>query len=184
MKDYVQPKFYRFNEDSLALSHFIKKNEKGRGSLERALEIGAGCGVITGELLQALEIQNVLVLEKQGEFMPFLKENLKEFHEVTLLNDDFEQYAPSSPFDLIYFNPPYFFEEDSRPSPDPLTKACRQMKKESFHHWLSQLRGFLKPQGRVYFCHRLSDWKAEDYQLREHLKETQKGCTLYSWDLF
>ena len=47
--DYLQPDFYHFNEDSIQLVRFIKENIDN-STEHSALEVGAGCGVISCEL--------------------------------------------------------------------------------------------------------------------------------------
>ncbi len=180
-EDYHQPDFYHFTQDSLELVRFIEEKEN---SWESALEVGSGCGVITGELAKTFSSGKFLVLEKLKEFRPYLEKNLSSYPHVQMKMTDFLKFETDKSFDLIYFNPPYFYEESSRPSLNQLKNQCRQIKSELFQQWIIHAKKMLSSRGRLYFCHRDKHIIAEDWGFKLKEKREKKGCILYSWALF
>ena len=74
--DYVQPDFYRFNEDSLKL---VTRVESTLSKASHVLDVGAGCGIIGIELALRINIGELHLLEVQQDFLPFIETNLNSF---------------------------------------------------------------------------------------------------------
>lgn len=148
-KQYSQPSFYHFSRDSISLANFINKRVLLQNK-KNLLEVGAGSGIITCELLRLVEDWqgSLTLLEKQVAFLSHLKDNLEESLNVLNVNysiyqDDFLSWADNYPFDLIYYNPPYFFSEETRPSPLQEKDLCRRIQKKKLKSWINKSRELL-----------------------------------------
>ncbi len=181
MQDYRQPDFYKFGHDSLELVEFIS-HHIGSSDIN-ILEVGTGCGVMAIEL--ALRNNSLLIdaLEPQPEFHPYIKENLKIFdcNRVNLISSTFEQFTTQKRYAAIFFNPPYFWHESSRPSPHPQRDLCRRMKKSNFDSWLQKGNALLEHRGKLIFSYRsreveemINKWDC--FQVIE--REERAGCFL------
>jgi len=156
MSTYLQPDFYKFGHDSLELVDFIVKRRSDSDT--SFLEVGTGCGVMAIEMAMKLPDISIDAIEPLNEFYPFISENIKSFGvtNITLSSVALEDYCSveNGTFDIIFFNPPYFWEGESRPSPNQLRNHCRQMKKESFDTWLVKIEELLNPDGKVFLTYR------------------------------
>lgn len=107
--DYLQPDFYRFNQDSVQLVHWIRTSITNAESI---IDLGAGCGVIGIELSRILKPNKLTFLELQKEFEPYLTHNAQEFlpqglkYEIVI--NSFSRFVTSEKYDLIVCNPPYY----------------------------------------------------------------------------
>lgn len=185
MITYQQPDFYKFGHDSLELVEFIAKR---RASSDISfLEVGTGCGVMSIELALRFSDITIDALEPLREFHPFVSENVKS-HAVTNVRLNpigIEDYIPveSKKFDIIFFNPPYFWEEESRSSPDPLRDHCRRMKKQNFTSWLEKIDYLLNSEGKVFLTYRSKDvevliQRTGLWEIQE-VSQTSGSCLLY-----
>lgn len=182
--DYLQPDFYHFNEDSIILVNFINANLPIL-SRYQIIEVGAGCGVISCELLKDKIFGSLTLVEIQISFLSVLKENLKNnnINNYSICNDSFtNDDLTEIEVDLIYFNPPYFFTNEGRSSADDQKELCRRIDRSDFLKWFSHCATYLKKGGALFFCHRLNSWKASDFGFIEIKKDTQKGASFYYWE--
>ncbi|MAF78573.1 MAG: hypothetical protein CME63_04110 [Halobacteriovoraceae bacterium] len=154
MMHYDQPEFYKFGEDSILLSKFISEHiEKGIAKDALGLEIGTGCGVISLELLSLRPSLQIVAIEKQKEFLPYIKSNQerlqKELGEInfSFSHQKLEELKSSHKFDFIFFNPPYFWHEESRASENIQRDQCRRMDKSIFISWFSFFELLLSTSG-------------------------------------
>ncbi len=153
--EYHQPSFYHFNEDSLLLSQFIR--ERMTITEDTALcEFGAGCGVISFEIARKSQVGTLHLVEAQREFKDFLEVNRKTYQlsQVEFSIEDIKNFKSSRLFDGLYFNPPYFFEDSSRPSGNLNREKCRRIKREAFEDWFIKAHELLKKDGDLFFCFR------------------------------
>jgi tRNA1(Val) A37 N6-methylase TrmN6 len=85
---YCQPSFYKFNSDSILLSHGVA-NFMAASSLKQfqIIDLGAGCGVVALEAVRTFyskcqDFRNTSIqidfVEIQSEFLPYLQENTQE----------------------------------------------------------------------------------------------------------
>lgn len=86
--------------DQNALDKIIEAADLKAG--DNALEIGPGLGTLTAALCGAGA--NVVAIEKDKELIPILEENLKEYKNLKIINDDFLQ---------VDFDPLLFKKEES-----------------------------------------------------------------------
>lgn len=190
-EDYQQPDFYHFSRDSITLAKFLIK-ECSLDETSELLEIGAGCGVVTCEFLKHAKSipKSVTLIELQEAFVPYLEKNLNssfegEKEKFKIINQNVFDWFKSDALNpcLIYFNPPYFFKEDSRPSESTLKDTCRRISKDDFRKLLLSSKEILKPGGEVVFCHRRQDLEEVlnlDFSMKKYSSPANDdGCCLY-----
>lgn len=150
MNDYLQPGFYRFNSDSLELVKWILPQIKKCHSL---LDLGAGCGIIGLELVQKIPTQQLVLLEGQEDFKPYLTHNLCFLPSNTaceLVFQKFSQWNPSKKFDLIVCNPPYYLPGRGESSTDPRRGMARSFIHDDWAELLGAIEKSLASDGRAY----------------------------------
>lgn len=150
-EDYLQPDFYRFNQDSLALVKWIVARNN---SAEWVADLGAGCGVIGIELARHLKPKHLQLVEWQPEFHPYLTHNLAKFLPVAtqglITISSYGQWQPPEKFDLIAANPPYYLPGKGEPSSHLQRQICRSFIHENWDELIKAMALSLKPQGRGY----------------------------------
>ncbi len=162
--DYFQPNFYKFSEDSIALSSFITQFVDSK-KIMRAIDLCAGCGVVGIELLNNFFFEKFTMdfCEIQQEFIPFIRDNL-DLKKVTnrtgnifnssysaLLNSTYE-----SSYDCIIFNPPYFNVGQGRLSPKENRNICRFFLHGSMSDLLNTAVYLSQNNGKIFFSARLT----------------------------
>jgi tRNA1Val (adenine37-N6)-methyltransferase len=144
----AQPaKGHRFTLDSILLADFCRVKPK-----ERALEPGAGTGVISLLLAKKYPRSRFYPVEVQDELHTLSEENRKTngLENVISLHRDIRRlYQSIEPghFDVVVTNPPYVRTGTGRTSPDPGRRAARQDLLARIEFWLDLLK-FLKQGGR------------------------------------
>ena len=159
MIKYSQPSFFKFGNDSLYLSEFIA-NERNKSS-HLYLEVGTGCGVISLELAKEDSQISIQAIEPQSLFYEHFDKNIDNYKitNVELVRASLEEFSTinNKTYDVIFLNPPYFWNSESRPSPDENRDQCRRMKKEVFAQWLKTFHGLLNEFGELFLCYRSND---------------------------
>ena len=176
--DYLQPKFYRFSEDSLWLAKLAANNKPDASSI---LDIGCGCGVVGIETVNRLKNPEKLsLIEPQSEFLGFIESNLELIEkdiDVQIFNEKLEHLNFDQKFDLIVSNPPYFNPKDSRPSKNVNRLRCRTFQGFSLLDFASMATSLLEPGGELFVLARrentdvsklVSDY---DFKIFDQLKE-------------
>lgn len=146
MKDYSQPDFYHFNQDSIILVNEVIKRLKSINSL---LDIGAGCGVLGIEIARTIVVNRLTLLEAQPDFIPFLRENVGYFipHiNVSIVNKRIHEMDDSL-FDVIVCNPPYYLPGHGIPSKDEKRNIARTFILDSWEILLHKIKSNLSPDG-------------------------------------
>ena len=77
-------------------------NESGIHKSAVVLEIGTGIGTLTKELVNAAS--EVVTIEIDKKLIPLIKENLKDFNNITILNDDFLKIDLKNLWDKYFTN--------------------------------------------------------------------------------
>ena len=145
-KDYSQPDFYRFSEDSTKLVHFIYQSLKFRP--QSILDIGAGCGVIGLELAQLYRPSSILLIEPQEAFWPYLEKNILELYpRAEIVRSLISQYSSTVKFDLIVSNPPYFFKGEGRVSPIKEKQMSRTWEEDNLNILIEKMIVLLNSSG-------------------------------------
>lgn len=151
MKDYSQPDFYRFNEDSLRLVKWIMQRIN---SADGILDLGAGSGIIGIELANQLQPQSLDLLEVQKDFYPYLKNNLNSQLKIPLkgriIEDSFGRWIPERVYDLIVCNPPYYLPGHGEKNKDPRKECARSFVVDDWERLLSLINIALAPEGRAF----------------------------------
>jgi tRNA1Val (adenine37-N6)-methyltransferase len=160
---YKQPKFYRFNEDSVMLSKFAARFIK---SGIRVLDLCAGSGVIGIEMSRNSSSNFEMdFLELQTEFIPSLKENIKNFEivDARIFNCSLSDFQPDNDYDLVVCNPPYFVRGSGRPSPDCNRQIARTFEVDSIRELFIKVRQCLSESGFFVFCYPFPNetWESE-----------------------
>ena len=151
MKDYLQPDFYRFNQDSIELVRWVSTQIK---SARRILDLGAGCGVIGLELARALHPEQLTLVEVQGAFGPYLEENLKIFLpnrpgvRIDLMS--FQDWTPDARYDLIVSNPPYYLPGHGEASQCQQRGICRTFHIDGWEILLELISKSLSSDGHAF----------------------------------
>lgn len=149
MSDYLQPEFYRFNEDSLRLVKFVTEQ---MSSAWNVLDAGAGCGVIGIELCKNLKAQNLTLLELQEDFSSYLEENVRlqgaASVKTEIVISSFGRWKPARAYDLIVSNPPYYLPGHGEPSSDPARDLARTFRQDGWRTFLELMHESLASNGR------------------------------------
>ncbi|MDX9999969.1 MAG: methyltransferase [Polyangia bacterium] len=114
---------YRFSVDALVLSHFASRGRAD--SRGRAIDLGAGCGVVGLALALACPGLSVTLVELGPRLAALCRQNAIEnglSHRVEVLEADLRR-AQDLPIDggveLLVSNPPFRPASSGRQSPDP-----------------------------------------------------------------
>lgn len=166
MTDYLQPDFYRFNEDSLKLVSWVCDSKIKANSI---LDIGCGSGVIGIELTNRLHPARLTLLEVQEEFRSYLTQNistqLKVSLEVTCTISSFSKWESDERFDLIVCNPPYYLPQHGQLAADPRRSIARSFIIDGWGDLLKTCVRALTREGRAVMVIK------QDEVLSNHIKE-------------
>jgi len=148
-------KGYRFSIDAVLLSDFAAQGQVGS-----ALDLGCGCGVVLLLLATLWKHKGaqpkMLGLEKQESLVALAHQNVKQngFEgQVDILQYDLRTPTTSpdylqSKWDLLTFNPPYFYPQKGRMSPQPERAAARHELHGNLEELITQSATFLQEDGR------------------------------------
>lgn len=174
--DYLQPKFYRFNEDSLKL---VRKVSQEFREVTNLLDVGAGCGVIGIELAQKISVSCLDLLEVQLEFTPYLEKNLNHFvpyqdHQIFI--GPLGLFKTDKYYDLIVSNPPYYLPDSGQASQDQRRGICRSFQIDSWKKLLELFEKNLAPLGSAWVVIK-NDKVVRDLIQKELVTTNLKLCT-------
>lgn len=178
MTDYLQPDFYRFNQDSLALISFIKESEV---AVESLLDLGAGCGVIGIELARFFHPKKLTLVEVQEEYRPFLKHNkelfLEKAIETRIFFSSFGSWEEGQKYELITCNPPYYLPGHGEQSQNRQRGIARSFLVDDWKTLLSKIACALSPNGKAYLVVK------KDERILKEVKMYAHGLSLniFSW---
>lgn len=149
MSDYLQPEFYRFNEDSLKLVHLIKEKLSACSAI---LDLGAGCGVIGIELSSHFNPALLTLVELQNEFHDFLQQNCQKFVKANfeVFITSFGLWNPLYKYDLVVCNPPYYLPHSGQQSPDERRGRARSFIYENWEVLIQCIDRSLSNKGRAF----------------------------------
>lgn len=151
-EDYSQPNFYKFNQDSLRLVSFVRERLSHAHSI---LDLGAGSGVIGIELSRKLDTKSLTMLEVQQDYEKHLYTNIARFSPLGLstqvLIQSFKDFHPTTRFDLIVCNPPYYLPGRGELSADPKRALARSFIQDTWEILLGKVDQSLSDEGRCFF---------------------------------
>lgn len=149
--DYLQPDFYRFNQDSIELVKWIRTRVASSSAIA---DLGAGCGVMGLELARAFDPQRLELVELQDAFVPYLKANVAKFLPSTVrFRIEMVSYAkwkPDQTFDLLVANPPYYLPQSGEASKRLERQLCRSFIEDNWFQLIKAMELGLSPEGRGY----------------------------------
>jgi tRNA1Val (adenine37-N6)-methyltransferase len=160
----AQPKRgYRFAVDAVLLAHFLKSEPE-----TEALEIGAGCGVISILFSRLQPCKRLTAVEIQPELAELAVRNfsangMKPF--ATVLEQDareLSRHFPSESFDLIFCNPPYRRVGAGKLNPNSQKAIARHELKMTLEDLFVCAGRLLKPSGRLSVI--LPDFRERDFR--------------------
>jgi tRNA1Val (adenine37-N6)-methyltransferase len=151
MTDYLQPSFYRFNRDSLALVKFVQSHLQAAGTI---LDLGAGAGIIGIELARYYLPRLLTAVELQQDFLPPLRENVARFLPPQTLFElehrSFGEWQPRQQWELIVCNPPYFLPGHGEPAQDVRRNLARSFERDGWPVLAKLIARCLSPEGRAF----------------------------------
>lgn len=177
MIDYLQPDFYRFNQDSIKLVKFIVTRES---KSETILDLGAGCGVLGFELAKVFNPTHLHLVEVQPEYLPFLESNSNFFlppaTKLSISIQSFKEFSSSTKYSLICSNPPYYLPGSGQLSPDPRRNIARSFVRDGWESLLLVVENSLEQEGKAYFVLK------NDFKLRQHVEiQLSRFSFQYYW---
>lgn len=144
----------RLGTDSLLLSAYIKKQ-----SLDSALEIGAGSGIISLLLARRGCFKKIHAAEIQGELFDLLEKNVKAngFGEIIApVNADIRTFNPElcKGIKVVFSNPPYMKTDSGKASPLDCKQISRHEVNGGVFEFCAAAARLLKTGGRLYLVYR------------------------------
>ena len=151
-KDYIQPDFYHFSQDSVDLAKYVSSLNYGP---TKVLDLFAGCGVVGIEFMQnSPSTKEIYFLEKEPEYFNFLEENChklnRSFH---ILKGDFEAFDFNE-FDLIISNPPFYSLDEGRIPKCKQKRNCHFMSAQKLAKLMEKFSLAVNHSCEVYFLGR------------------------------
>jgi tRNA1Val (adenine37-N6)-methyltransferase len=140
----------RFTLDSLLLADFCRIKSR-----DRALELGAGTGVISLLLAKKIPKARFVADEFEPSAYDLLNRNIRDnglLDQVVSVDRDVRYISRSiapNAFDVIIANPPYFRSGAGRKSPSQERHFARHDQSAPLHTWLDR-RDLLKNKGRFF----------------------------------
>ena len=135
---------YRFNLDPVVLARFCPEAEV-------AVELGAGCGILSLLLLAVGKVRQVTAVEVQPMLADLARRNAAENGLEGRLQvaqaDLREVHGPRA--DLVAFNPPYFRQGEGRGSPHPGRDAARREQHGTLADFVACARRLVAPRGTI-----------------------------------
>lgn len=168
MLKYLQPDFYKFNQDSIKLVNFALHNLDAI-RFQNIIDVGCGSGVIGIEYYLKQKCQ-VDFLEIQKEFLPFLKKNIEAFEleNFKIINQDLASYRPTKKYDLVLVNPPYFIKENSRIGLNIKKNRCRMIPQNELVNFCKSLSALLNQSAYLVIC-----WPKQSVAWADAIQETK-----------
>lgn len=170
--DYIQPDFYRFNEDSIHLVKFALKNSLNPKTL---LDLCAGSGVVGIEFaLQNKNVNYIEFVELQFEFKRYLEQNVMLLNEVEAKIDiiSLGEYESSIQFDLILCNPPYYLINEGKISPNLNRAKARSFLIDGWSELVRAIQSSLAPNGKAFVVLK------SDEKLKKMVSDTSKEMSV------
>lgn len=151
MNDFLQPKFYKFNEDSIRLIKFVSAQYNEAYSI---LDMGCGSGIIGIELSNLLNAKHLSLLDVQADWMTFIQYNIQNFLKINVSTkihiSSFGKWLPDRKYDLIVSNPPYYLAGHGQPSKDLRRNISRSFILDNWSIFLQKINLSLADDGKAF----------------------------------
>jgi len=144
-------KGYRFNEDSVFLSDFVRPKKDAR-----VIDIGSGSGVISALIHRKHELNNIDAVELQKPMFECLlktvaKNDLGEF--IRPMLSDIKDYKPVNPYHIAVCNPPYRKPGTGKQTGDEVEDIARFSHRLVIDDILQFCRSYLENNGSLFICY-------------------------------
>ncbi len=142
---------YRFSVDAILLSEFVRIRKD-----EKAIDLGAGCGILVLLLSQTTKVRSFLGVEVQKTLSDLAEKNvvLNHFqHRITILHEDYRtlpRIFPAGSFHVVVSNPPYRKFRSGRVNPSQERAIARHEIYGTIDDLVSVAAYLLPPKGRFY----------------------------------
>lgn len=119
---------------------------------QKILDLGTGIGTVALCLLARCPDVYVTGIDIQSELIDYAEKNAEKNKVATktdFITVDHKVFAQDNPsyFNVVLMNPPYFDEENSRPSPDP--KKAKANHGADIKGWVNSAHKALKTKGKL-----------------------------------
>lgn len=146
---YQPARGYRFGIEAILLGNFLRIR-----SGEKALELGAGSGIISFVAAKRFPKTKIWMIELESLFVECLKRTIRENKlegSVFCIKGDFlEIPLKFGIWEVVFSNPPYFKTGCGRESPDVLKNIAKRGSKEFLEGFIKIVSQLLKNGGRFY----------------------------------
>lgn len=174
MRNYHQPDFYHFSEDSVLLAKYAAKKLSHRKDLD-VLDLCSGCGVVGIEFVSFMQkVNRIDFVELQKEFKDFMLKNIDDFiagTQTNILTTGVLEVNFPQQYDLVLANPPYYLDGHGRISDHPKKNTCHFMDKQNFEAFMTLAKNSLKADGIFYFTGRKEQELLKQYLHQGLIKE-------------
>jgi tRNA1Val (adenine37-N6)-methyltransferase len=142
---------YRFSVDAILLSEFVRIRKD-----EKAIDLGAGCGILVLLLSQTTKVRSFLGVEVQKTLSDLAEKNvvLNHFqHRIMILHEDYRtlpRIFPAGSFHVVVSNPPYRKFRSGRVNPSQERAIARHEIYGTIDDLVSVAAYLLPPKGRFY----------------------------------
>jgi tRNA1Val (adenine37-N6)-methyltransferase len=141
---------YRFSVDAPLLADFIRTKAG-----DEALEMGAGCGIIS-LLLSVKPFTRITAVEVQPGLADLARRNVELnglLGRIEVVEADVRTYEPGRTFDLIFSNPPYIRKAAGFLSRSEEKAAAKHELHGGIEEFMARTAAWLAPDGRACFVY-------------------------------
>ncbi len=173
---------YRFSVDAVLLANFVKPRAG-----DRALDLGAGCGVISLIMAWRSPETAITALELQPSLFELCRSNIERNGLVSRIHGihgDLRRISSlleAASFDLVVCNPPYYKVGSGRINPASERAAARHEIKADINQCVKAAAWALRSHGRAAFIFPVQRGTALLTALHTHRLEAKRLQVVYSF---
>ena len=166
---------YRFSVDAILLSEFVRIRKD-----EKAIDLGAGCGILALLLSQTTKVRSFLGVEVQKTLSDLAERNVVSNHfqhRITILHEDYRtlpRIFPAGSFHVVVSNPPYRKFRSGRVNPSQERAIARHEIYGTIDDLVSVAAYLLPPKGRFYLIFPASRTVDAIASLRRNMLEPKR----------
>ena len=173
---------YRFSVDAILLSEFVRIRKD-----EKAIDLGAGCGILALLLSQTTKVRSFLGVEVQKTLSDLAERNVVSNHfqhRITILHEDYRtlpRIFPAGSFHVVVSNPPYRKFRSGRVNPSQERAIARHEIYGTIDDLVSVAAYLLPPKGRFYLIFPASRAVDAIASLRQNMLEPKRIRFVHSY---